>query len=96
MAALNSAGVLLARGREAELRERTIEAFRRVKSECRRSNAEGRMPKVEPRSALGFGLRISELGLLSAFGLRASAFKVLGLGFRDVPISDFPSVGFSD
>jgi hypothetical protein len=54
------------------------------------------MPKVEPRSALGFGLRISELGLLSAFGLRASAFKVLGLWFRDVPISDFPSVGFSD
>ena len=30
-----------------------------------------RMPKPESPSAPGFGLRISELGLLSAFGLRA-------------------------
>ena len=58
---------------------------RRVKSEGRRSKAErrpkpeGRRPKTEPRSASSFGLRISALGLLSAFGLRASDFKVFGL-----------------
>ena len=45
----------------------------------RRPKPEGRRPKTEPRSALGFGLRISALGLLSALGLRASAFKVVGL-----------------
>jgi hypothetical protein len=59
---------------------------RRVKSEGRRSKAErkpkpeGRRPKTEPRSASGFGLRIS------ALGLRSSDFKVFrlrsaGLGF---------------
>ena len=49
-----------------------------MKSEGRRSKAE-RRPKPEPRSGSGFGLRISELGLLSAFGLRASDFKPTSL-----------------
>jgi hypothetical protein len=52
--------------------------WQRGKSEGRRSKAE-RRPKPEPRSGSGFGLRISELGLLSAFGLRASDFKPTSL-----------------
>jgi len=40
------------------------------KSEGRRSKAE-RRPKAESLSASGFGLRISELGLLSGFGLQS-------------------------
>ena len=47
---------------------------RRPKSEGRK-RAEIRRSKPEPRSALGFGLRISALGFLSAFGFRASGFK---------------------
>ena len=43
--------------------------------QIRRSKAETRKPKPEPPSAAGFGLRISELGLLSAFGFRPSTFK---------------------
>ena len=46
--------------------------------QCARSGSnpkpEGRN-KFEPPSALGFGLRISELGLLSAFGLRVSGLE---------------------
>ena len=45
-----------------------------VKSEARRSKAE-RRPKPESRSASGFGIRISALGLLSALGFRPSDFK---------------------
>ena len=42
-----------------------------------RSNpkAETRRPRPESPSASGFGLRISELGLLSALGPRTSDFK---------------------
>ena len=47
---------------------------RRPKPEARRPK-EGRNPKPEWPSASGFGLRISELGLLSAFDLRPSAFN---------------------
>ena len=46
---------------------------------------EGRNPKVEARTALGLRFRSSELGLLSAFGLRASDFKA-----TPVPISLTP------
>ena len=53
---------------------------REVKPEGRKPKAE-RRPKPEPRSASGFGLRISAFGLLSAFGLRASGFKA-AFGFR--------------
>ena len=45
----------------------------RVKSEGRRPK-EGRNPKLEPPSASGLGPRISELGLLSSFGLQSGAF----------------------
>jgi hypothetical protein len=47
--------------------------IRRPKVEVRKK-AETRRPKPESPSASGFGLRISELGLLSALGLRASGF----------------------
>jgi len=45
----------------------------RGKSEGRKK-VETRRPKPESPSAPGFGLRISELGLLSALGLRTSGF----------------------
>ena len=56
--------------------EREREATEKIVRHTRGSNpkAEGRN-KFKPPSALGFGLRISELGLLSAFGLRASDFE---------------------
>ena len=41
---------------------------------------------------MGFGLRISELGLLSDFGLRPSGFKVLGFlsafGLQSYPLNE--------
>ena len=40
-----------------------------------RAKSEARRPKPKPLWALGFGLRISELGLLSAFGLRVSGLE---------------------
>ena len=49
--------------------------IRRPKVEGRKKS-EVRSPKAESPSASGFGLRISELGLLSELGLRASDFKV--------------------
>ena len=48
--------------------------IRRPKAETRKK-AETRRPKLESRLASGFGLRISELGLLSALGFRASDFE---------------------
>ena len=60
--------------RSLRLNEARFNSLERVKSEGRKK-AETRRPKPESPSASGFGLRISELGLLSALGLRASDFK---------------------
>ena len=43
----------------------------------------GLNPKAESPSAAGFGLRISELGLLSALGFRPSDFKGLARMFKE-------------
>ena len=51
-----------------------------VKNSGGRLKSEGRRSKPEARTALGLGFRISELGLLSAFGFRNSGF-----GLQRVP-----------
>ena len=48
--------------------------------------AEGRRPKPESRSALGFGIRISALGLLSTLGFRPSDFKAVRLATNMPPL----------
>jgi len=45
-----------------------------------------RRPKPESRSALGFGIRISALGLLSALGFRPSDFKAVRLATNMPPL----------
>ena len=66
----------------------------RGKSEGRRSKAE-RRPKPESPSAPGFGLRISELGLLSAFDLRPSTFglRPSKLPHPTAPVEMLPRTG---
>ena len=60
-----------------EIRRPKAGQIRRPKVEGRKKS-ETRRPKTEPRSVSGFGLRISALGLLSAFGLRASKSSACG------------------
>ena len=55
-----------------------VPEIRRPKVEGRKK-AENRSPKPESPSASGFGLRFSELGLLSALGFRASDFNATSL-----------------